>query len=69
MGLPTSSTGGVCLLEGSVSGGLCLGVCVLGSVSGSLCKGVSVWGGVCPGGHCSGRYASYWNAFLFLSLN
>ena len=32
-------------------------------------------GGGCPtppvvtstGGHCSGRYASYWNAFLFLS--
>ena len=45
MGLPTSSTGGVCLLEGSVSGGLCLGVCVLGSVSGGLCKGSLSGGG------------------------
>ena len=51
-------------------------------VGGGVCfEGVSVPGGVCswrvfaPGvnppiplrdGHCCGRYASYWNAFLFL---
>ena len=47
-------------------GGLCPG--------GSLSRGrVGVKGGLCPGGLCqinphsinSGRYASYWNAFLF----
>ena len=67
-----------CLCPGGVSvqGGLCLGVSVQGvSVQGSLsrgvlCPGVSVQGGLCHGDPCtvmSGRYASYWNAFLFSS--
>ena len=51
--------------EGSVSRGV--------SVQGSLFRGVSVQGGLCPEGLCNrdprtiktGRYASYWNAFLF----
>ena len=35
--------------------------------------GVCVWWGACMAregrdGHCSGRYASYWNAFLFYSV-
>ena len=37
---------------------------------GSLLRGVSIWGVDAPvvassGGHCSSRYASYWNAFLY----
>ena len=55
-------------------GGLC-------PVGGSLSRGVSVQGvsvqeGLCPGGLCqgdprtvkSGRYASYWNAFLLFCV-
>ena len=44
-----------------------------GGVEGDLARG-SALGGVCSGrgvetphdGHCCGRYALYWNAFLFL---
>ena len=63
----------------SILGGLCpRGVFVPGvSVWGGLCPRGSPPGldGLCPGGLChgdpprtatSGRYASYWNAFLFL---
>ena len=31
-------------------------------------KHTSPPGSTPPNGHCSGRYASYWNAFLFISL-
>ena len=58
--------GEVCLLDGSLSrwvsvrgGGHSPGW----SLSG---EGESLSGGAWPGGHCSGRYASYWNAFLFI---
>ena len=56
--------------RGSPSGGSLSGV----SVQGGLCQGVSVQGGLCSGVSLSretprtvtgGRYASYWNAFLF----
>ena len=57
----------VCAWSHVPSGGLCPGVLCLGEVS--------VQGGLCEknptpsssnGAHCSsGRYASYWNAFLF----
>ena len=36
-----------------------------------MCGGGHAWQGVRSGrrdGHCSGRYASYWNAFLFKLL-
>ena len=56
-------------------GGMCgSGVCVAGwGVCGKrVCMvGVCVAGlGVCGrrDGHCSGRYASYWNSFLSLSI-
>ena len=57
--------------------------CLLGAVvclqGGSLLvvRGFSVWGslsggslsrGVSPAGHCSGRYASCWNALLFITI-
>ena len=65
-----SALGGVCSGVG--------GVCSRGVCSGGLLRGVSVPGGLsAPGGgcllcteatgrdgHCCGRYASYWNAFL-----
>ena len=74
------SSGGVCargfLSRGSLSRGVSVqGVSVQGE--GSLCLGgrVSIQGGLCPGRtqwtetaprtEKSGRYASYWNAFLF----
>ena len=61
-------------VQGSLSRGLSGRLC-----PGGLCPGVSVWGGLCPGRSLlgrplgqrpphmvmSGRYASYWNAFLF----
>ena len=61
--------GGVCLIgesqsrgEGSVSrGGLCSG----GSLSGGEGSLSRVAWLETPASHCSGRYASYWNAFLF----
>ena len=70
---------GVSLCLGSLSrgvsvwGDLCLGSLSRGvSVWGDLCLGFSVWGGLCLGCLCvreplnsNGRYASYWNAFLF----
>ena len=50
---------GVSVLGVSVQGGLCPG--------GSMSRGVSVWREVSVRPHTvtSGRYASYWNAFLF----
>ena len=74
-----SLQGGLCPVGG---GSLSRGVSVQGSLSkGSLFGGVSVWGvsvwGVSVQGvsvretPCmltSGQYASYWNAFLFLSM-
>ena len=64
---------GVCLFQPTrgVSGGR-VSVWGGGSLSRmvSVGGGVSVYGGVPewrpPGGYCSVRYASYWNAFLFL---
>ena len=56
------------------------GLCAWSHVpSGGLCTGASLSGGVCPGGVClcqadppgtvkSGRYASYWNAFLLVYI-
>ena len=57
--------------EVSVQGGLCLGgLCPGGVCWGSLSKGVSIKGGVSvretPRTVTSGRYASYWNAFLLI---
>ena len=44
-------------------------VCSWGvSASGGVCSMGLLWGvpgGDPPDGHCCGRYASYWNAFLF----
>ena len=64
---------GVSVQEGLCRGGLCpRGLCPRG-----LCLGISVRGDLCPERSLSGRppctvtcgrYASYWNAFLF-SLN
>ena len=47
--------GGACMAKGSMAKGAC------------VMKGVCMAGGVCGrrDGHCSGQYASYWNAFLF----
>ena len=57
---------------GSLSGGLCLGVSVQGGLSRGVCPGESLSGrgrGVSvretPRMVTNGRYASYWNAFLF----
>ena len=66
-----------CSWQGACVVGACMaGACVVG---GGMCgrgcvwQGVCVTGGVCGrgggmrgrrDGHCSGRYASYWNAFL-----
>ena len=77
-----SVQGGLCLwslcLGGLCPGGLYWGVSVQGSLSGeSVSRWVSVQGGVCLGCLCQGdpspastvtcgRYASYWNAFLFI---
>ena len=41
------------------------GACVVGSMHGRGLCGMGVHGR--RDGHCSGQYASYWNAFLFLS--
>ena len=61
------SQGGLCL-GGSLSGGVSVwgGLCLGGSISG----GISVQGGLCHGDPrtvTSGRYASYWNAFLLIN--
>ena len=65
---PNCHSAGGSLSKGvSVQGCLCPGV--------SLSRGVSVQGGLCQGNPrmvTRGRYASYWNAFLFhnkLSMN
>ena len=58
---------GVPGLGGACSGGVCLvrGCLVWGvpAPGGCLLQG-GVPGGEPPNGHCCGRYASYWNAFL-----
>ena len=50
-------SGNVCVAEGHVWQGAC------------VAKGEGGWRGLCMhgrrDGHCSGWYASYWNAFLF----
>ena len=47
--------GGACMVVGCVLGGMCdRGPCMAGGMGGRR------------DGHCSGRYASYWNAFLYL---
>ena len=69
-GLSLSQGGlGLCLWGVSILGGFCPG----GSLLGGFClgvsvQGVSVWGVSVmetPRTVMSGRYASYWNAFLF----
>ena len=35
---------------------------------GACMAGGHAWQGVCMVGHCSGRYTSYWNAFLLLAI-
>ena len=59
-------TGGVHGTGACVAGGLHgRGMCM---ARGHVWQGVCVAGGRMHGrrdGHCSGRYASYWNAFLF----
>ena len=67
-----SVQGDLCLGRGSLSGGLCLGVSVQGGLSRGVCPGESLSGegrGVSvretPRMVTNGRYASYWNAFLF----
>ena len=55
--------GGVC--GGGVHG---RGACMVGGcMAGGACQGVGMVGGGHGrrDSHCSGRYASYWNAFLF----
>ena len=71
---PTGGVGGLCP-EVSVQGVLCPGDLCLGGLcptGGSLSKrGLSVQRGLChgdPRAVTSGRYASYWNAFLFTYL-
>ena len=69
---------GACMAGECVAMGACMaGTCVVG---GMHCRGVCVAMGVCMAGgmhvrgcvcgrrdgHCSGRYASYWNAFLLM---
>ena len=69
------SRGGLCLWGVSVQGRFCLGVSVQGGLcrGGSQSRGVSVQGGSVrsvtesPRTVTSGRYASYWNAFLYLN--
>ena len=67
---------GACMV-GGMHGGGCVagGVCVHGGggacMAGGMHGGGHVWGGIMHGrrdGHCSGRYASHWNAFLFRYL-
>ena len=51
---------GACMVEGAWQGGVYgRWACMVGGVHG---KGGGVRGR--RDGHCSGRYASYWNAFL-----
>ena len=68
-----------CMARGHVwLGDMCgRGACMAG---GCAWQGVCMAGGVCGGvhgrgvcgrrdGHCSGRYASYWNAFLLNTIS
>ena len=71
--------------QGVCPGGLCTGVSVQGGLcpGGISVQGVSVWGYLSREGLCQGdpldrdppcmvtsrQYASYWNAFLFMSKN
>ena len=60
---------GVCISEACMAGGLAWqGVCMAGGMHG---RGTCVAGGVRArrDGHCSGRYVSFWNAFLLLVFN
>ena len=50
----------VCVKGGGLSTGGRWSICTGGPLSGGVVPG---WRP--PGSHCSGRYASYWNAFLF----
>ena len=65
---------GVCIARGCVAGGhawrggCMVGACVMGGVHG---RGACMVGGGIHGrrdGHCSERYASHWNAFLFICI-
>ena len=64
----TYMAGGMCCGGGMHGGGACMagehtwqGACVMGVHGGGGVHGRR-------DGHCSGRYASYWNAFLFLKF-
>ena len=55
------------MARGHTCPGACVagGVCMAGGMHGRVvCMAEGVHGR--RDGHCSGRYASYWNAFLFL---
>ena len=56
--------GGVPGLGGSGPGGVCSRGCVPG-LGGSAARG-GAWLNPPPDDHCCGRYASYWNAFLWI---
>ena len=66
---------GACVAEGGHAWwGACMAVGMVGDMYGSGCVAGSAWQGGMHGGgvrsrkdgNCSGRYASYWNAFLFV---
>ena len=64
------SVQGVFVQGESVEGVSVQRVSVQGSLfKGSLCQGDPCWTGPPPGMVNSGRYTSYWNVFLFLSIN
>ena len=81
MGVPSCSQGGVCSWGGAWSQGVCScgGGCLLweGVCSWGVCSRGGPGGCLPPGGclvetpdgHCCGRYASYWNAFLFFHVD
>ena len=72
--------GGICVMGGMCGLGACVvgrcawqGLCMVGGcvTGGRAWWGVHCMGGICSrrvddrgDGHCSGQYASYWNAFL-----
>ena len=58
-------------VKNSVQGGHALGVCMGACMAGGHAWQLGMWGGVRGmhgrrNGNCSGRYASYRNAFLFI---
>ena len=67
-------TGGVCLSacgDMSAQGSVCLSACWDTHPPGQTPVRAGTPGQIPPAahGHCSGRYASYWNAFLFINFS